>query len=165
MLAAFSLDGVAAWIVALSALLGALALIWRHAGRPLWRFAMWVRHELREEIERRKAVDILIDRELKHNGGTSMKDRSTEAAAAARTAAEQAQVAATRAVAAAAEAALVRSKLDDMAATQAVLFTVLDRIIDQENQQHGALWAAVTGRPIEPLTPEAARTPHPTENP
>jgi len=132
----FGADGLVAQLIAVGVTLAGLAVFWRQAVRPLWRFASWLRHEVRDEMARRKLVDDLIDRELNHNGGSSMKDQASHAAIMANTAAEQANVAAEKATFAAAQ-------LQDVKATQATIFVVLDRMNAQKAREHEALWGGL----------------------
>lgn len=126
MLTAAIVNGVAAQVVGFSILLGAVYVIWQRLLRPLWRFVRWVRHELRDELHRRRWIDALIDQELTPNGGSSMKDQLNRAAADATSAAAQAAVAAIGAE----QAALhTRDRIDQVAAVQATIIATLDRVI------------------------------------
>ena len=71
---------IAAGLVSVAAALTALETIRRKALVPLWRFYRWLRHEVRDEIERRHKIDAIIERELTSNGGRSIKDDTTRSA-------------------------------------------------------------------------------------
>lgn len=124
--AAVDLSGPVAQIVLIASGLGAVTFIgqwlFRHVVRPLWRFYKWVRHELRDEIERRHKIDEIISRELTHNGGSSMKDHTTYGAQAI---------------------GALSADLEEVKGSQETIFELLDAIVDTKGAEHEEMWEAL----------------------
>lgn len=108
---------------------GALIEVLRRLLRRLWRFGRWAYAEVKEELERRRRIDALLERELKPNGGSSMKDVSADLAKVP----DQIQ-------------SLGRS-IDgvraDVAATRHATGVVLDTLNAQHHDEISKLWRAV----------------------
>lgn len=132
LMAAMSWTGTGERIVLASAVVVALGVLWRYIARPVWRFIRWLQHEVRDEMDRRKRTDALLERELTHNGGSSMKDQATKAATMATEAAAMATQAANRAENLDGQVAEIRS-------AQATTFAVLDEIIERRAEDAAAI--------------------------
>jgi hypothetical protein len=124
-------------VVITAAGLTALGVIIQKGVRPLWRFVRWVRTEVRDEIARRKKIDEILERELTHNGGSSMKDH----------------------------AAYTREQIDRLTdqirqteAAQKATVIVLDRIVERraiDESAHAEIWAALAEMGVDRRDPPA----------
>lgn len=130
--AALEWTGTAERIVLASAMVVALGVLWRYLVRPVWRLYRWLRHEVHDEIERRKKVDDLIHRELTHNGGKSIKDVTTGSAAML---------------------AALGSDVNELRESQETTFQLLDAVVERKGTEHDEIWAALAALGVDRRNP------------
>lgn len=100
----------------------ALGILWRYIVRPLWH--AWRRFK----VTLHAALEV-IDRELTHNGGSSLKD------AVHRTDRNVAELDA--------EVTVIRRKGDETGEAVEALAQMLDNVVDRKQEDHDELWSAV----------------------
>lgn len=125
--------GIVVWLAATATALTALEVIRRKALAPLWHFYKWLRHEVRGEVDRRKKIDAIIERELTHNGGKSMKDASTNIVDAL---------------------ASVRDDVADLKGSQETTFELLDAVVERKGKEHSEIWDALARLGFDRRRPE-----------
>ena len=118
-------------IVLAAAVVAALAVIWRQAVRPTWRIA-------RAGWKKVRRVHDLIERELTHNGGASIKDQTLFATQ---------------------QITLVNEQLNDVRAVQHATAEVLDGIVEQKQFEHDEIWEALVTLGVDRRRPADDRRP------
>lgn len=109
------------WIVWSAAVTTALGVLWRQALRPAWRSYKAARDKLRR-------VHDLIERELQHNGGSSLKDHAAQVATVVQN---------------------LASSVEDLRRNDQAITDVLDNLARSKADEHSAIWQALAEHGID----------------